>query len=416
MRPRVSRVVVSAALALALAAWTVPLGAVRQLPGTAAFNLTEVLNRYEQNRAPDPDELASLIPMTLDGRLLASFEQSAGEWLRANGPTGIDRRRLTLAAFVLDVVSAERDRTATVSAPLIEWACERLREMPEPWPAERAWQIATVGLLENSPIQTDLAEHLSHARARFKNEPWFLLADAWAQQRGIRANPLKGASTGPYPVFNIMSFPSGSNGGAYPQRIATEWFNIGMDVADPGFTGRIVVDDPHHDALAGAGFAPHWPVVPSPAAANLKKARDDYQRAMDTPALAAEAVLRLAYLDLAYGKADDAVYHATIGLARAAGPDLEYVGHVLLGRARERQHRWDDAEAAYRAALVAVPDARTAANALAQLLKARGAESDAAAILARLTGSSPPDPWQVFEKGDLVPYVTLIDQLRKALL
>jgi hypothetical protein len=61
-----------------------------------------------------------------------------------------------------------------------------------------------------------------------------------------------------------------------------------------------------------------------------------------------------------------------------------------------------------------VPGARTATLTLVRLLENRGSRREADAILARLTNPAPPDPWLVFEKGDLVPYATLMDQLRQA--
>lgn len=409
-------------LLLAIAAPTPRVHASNQ---DAAFDLAKALDRYEQGNVPTAAERPMLAAMAADGRLLATLQKDGSEWLRSGGPAGIDGRRLALAAFVLEAVAADRDATGAVSSPLIEWACENLRETQEPLPAERAWQIATVALMESGASWYDLAAHLAHARARFKDEPRFLFADAWVQRSGIpvgfQHNNM--VSTNPYfpngplapvgPIANapVMVF--------FPQRTAGEWFAVGMDATQPGFTGGSVVDIPHSGTMppvAPVGMVQRdlRLLPPSELERRWSKANDDYQHARGSSALAAEAELRLGQLDLSYSKPKDAADHFTRALQRTSDRDVEYLANYLMAMAQERQSQWSTAASYYQQAFEANPNGRAAINAWAKLLDNHGKPADASEMRARVTDPAAIDPWEMFTRGDLVPVADLIAQLRKA--
>jgi len=385
-----------------------------QTPSLTLPDVAPILDRYHLGTVPTPAELSTLTAAAADGRLLSSLRTGGWDWLQDGGPAGIRGRRLTLAALVLEVVSAEHDAGGALSTPVIEWACANLREA-DPLPAERTWQVATVALLQTGASRSDLEVHLAHARTRFKNEPRLLLADAWLERSGIPSNFRHNnmVSTNPYfpngplmpvgvvanaPVLQLYTVLNAS-----PDTTAREWSTTGTS--------------PFESRSRGIGMVEHDgpPLFSSSAAeSSWRAAKDDYKHARGTAALAAEAELRLGQLDLLYAKPTKALDHFTAAANRASDPDLQYLAYFLMGQSEERQAHLSPACVYYRKALEANPNGRAAIDAWAGALEKEGLFADAAAIRARVTDPAAADPWKAFTKGDLVPVKSLVEQLRKA--
>jgi tetratricopeptide (TPR) repeat protein len=389
-----------------------------------AFDLAQALDRYEQGTAPTAAELPMLAMASADGRLLASLRTAGWDWLQIAGPAGIRGRRLTLAALVLEAVSAQRDTSGAVSVPVIEWACANLRES-DPLPAERTWQVATVALMLGGASRGDLAVHLAHARPRFKDDAQLLLADALVQRSwipdGFQHNDM--VSTNPYfpngPLMPVGPIANAPTLLFFPNRTAAEWAAVGMDPSLPGFTGGNVVDIPHGGGMAipasvGMVQSDLRLLPPSVIEIRLLAAKNDYKRARGTKAVAAEAELRLGQLDLLYAKPKDAFDHFTAALERTSDLNLQYLAYYLIGQSEERQGQWSAACFYYHKALDANPNGRTAIEAWAGALDKMALSADALAMRARVTDPAAVDPWIAFARGDLAPVTALIDQLRQA--
>lgn len=155
--------------------------------------------------------------------LLEDLKLQAPKWIEAGGAEDWNRRRLAAATFALEAARAGEWRewkwiqnipVPTLSwkpAPLLlEWGCALVREEPPPRPIERVWQLAALAVAQRSEDAqfligiTALAEatpapprrhpedvvntkdeigHLTHAMARFLDEPRFVLAQAIARER-----------------------------------------------------------------------------------------------------------------------------------------------------------------------------------------------------------------------------------------
>jgi hypothetical protein len=393
-------------------------------PQAPALDVALILERYEAATAPTAAELSTLAAAAADGRLLATLRTAGWDWMQAGGPAGIRGRRLTLAALVLEAVSAQRDTSGVVSVPVIEWACANLRES-DPLPAERTWQIATVGLMLAAASRSALEAHLAHASPRFKDEPQLLFADALLQRSwipdGFQHNNM--VSTNPY-FPNGPLMPVGPIANApvllfFPNRTAAEWAAVGMDPSLPGFTGGNVVDTPHGGGMAIAGSVGMVTqdlrlLPPSAIEIRLLAAKNDYQRARGTKAVAAEAELRLGQLDLLYANPKNAFDHFTAALERTSDLNLHYLAYYLIGQSEEQQAQWSAACFYYHKALDANPNGRTVIEAWAGALDKMGLSADALAMRARVTDPAAADPWDAFSTGALGPAAPLIEQLRKA--
>jgi tetratricopeptide (TPR) repeat protein len=344
-----------------------------------------------------------------DGRLLASLRTAGWDWLQAGGPAGIRGRRLSLAAVVLEAVSAQRDATSVVSTPVIEWACANLRETEKPLPAERAWQIATVALMQRGASVGDFSIHLAHAQMRFKNEPQLFLADAWLQRSWIpdrfrHKDLVWWANPATYATGDVSRIPM------------LVWSPAGTITSSgnsaPGFNGRENSQYWYFENATPMGGVQVSP--PSDDEHYFLMAKVDYRRARGTAAVAAEAELRLGQLDLLYANPKNAVDHFTAALQRTSDRDLQYLAYYLIGQSEERQAQWSAACFYYSKALDANPNGRTAIEAWAGALEQLGLFGDAIAMRARVTDPAASDPWNAFSKGDLGPVAPLIEQLRKA--
>jgi tetratricopeptide (TPR) repeat protein len=164
---------------------------------------------------------------SLDG-FLRDLEAHGSAWIDAAGPAERDRRELAAAVVALEAARAGEwrewklrlgmtlpsdpggpPRPPTIilywKAPplLIEWACELMREGHQPRALERAWFLASVAVAERaedyefmvgdtkldeladkgvSEYNSDVIQHVRHARLQFPDEPRFKLAQAIAEE------------------------------------------------------------------------------------------------------------------------------------------------------------------------------------------------------------------------------------------
>lgn len=121
------------------------------------------------------------------------MRKAGDQWIRAGGAAAEPTRRIQLATFVLDFLSVQDNfeywQYHDAVANLFEWASGLVRNGPAR-PEERLWHLAGISLLERFGASWLLEIHLGYARARFPDEPRFLLARAvsvemqlWPQRR-----------------------------------------------------------------------------------------------------------------------------------------------------------------------------------------------------------------------------------------
>lgn len=172
-------------------------------------------------------------------------------------------------------------------------------------------------------------------------------------------------------------------------------------------TARVPGDVP---LLTAAGwFSAHRADLPAAPAWSLRTAqtrRRQYQEialryltsAVAADPQAPEAALRLAHLEMAMGRTQPAAARLAVLLARDdLDRSLAYVGHLVLGRIHENEHRVTEAEQEYREAMTLDPVAQSARVALAQLLHATGNPDEAADIVQAMLSAGEArtgnDPW-----------------------
>jgi len=168
---------------------------------TVSASFLEAMDRYERG---DP----SGRPLSFDSAqtFTSSFEnlrKAAPVWISADPPQQA-RRRLAIATYALDLINANpfvvadgpamrladealrmtadiRALASASAADVVEWACGVLRE-GAPLPAERAWHVAAIAVLERFRGQSALDSDIEHAENRFPNDPEWALARAVAQE------------------------------------------------------------------------------------------------------------------------------------------------------------------------------------------------------------------------------------------
>jgi tetratricopeptide (TPR) repeat protein len=131
------------------------------------------------------------------------FRRDAIAWIAAGPLADQPRRRLSAATYALDLLKDFEEtllwEETQAASTLLEWACARLRESA-PLPAERAWHIAALAVLERSSTVTVLRRHLEHAESRFPDDDkWTLvraLTDEWESRERPRDDGTMAISSG----------------------------------------------------------------------------------------------------------------------------------------------------------------------------------------------------------------------------
>jgi hypothetical protein len=121
--------------------------------------------------------------------------------------------------------------------------------------------------------------------------------------------------------------------------------------------------------------------VPAEALAELRTAARDFESALAADPACGEALLHLGRIRLLDGRDADA--ERTLRAAAAADSvPVRYLATLWLGALAERQSRYADAEAQYRAASDVFPWGQSAPLALSHVLMRAGREADAREVLA----------------------------------
>jgi Flp pilus assembly protein TadD len=149
----------------------------------------------------------------------------------------------------------------------------------------------------------------------------------------------------------------------------------------------------------------------------IKSAAAHFKALVSADAVNLEANLRYARVQLVIGDGSLARQYLADARRLSADPAAQYVSQLLEGVSWENDGQMERAETAYRAALAAVPGARSAATRLAALLFVKGQAADARTILDASLGpdQASVDPWVTFAAGDGHRATSLLASLRTAL-
>ena len=142
-----------------------------------------------------------------------------------------------------------------------------------------------------------------------------------------------------------------------------------------------------------------------------------YTDAARLASVAAEANVRQGFLLFRWGRLRDALVAIDRGLAAAADDTaLRYLGLLVRGRTLLALGRTSEAQQSYERAAEVIPNAQTAATALAALLVTQGQGVDAAtwAARARAPDTRASDPWLIYWLGDARFGDVLSRQIREA--
>ena len=371
-------------------------------------SIYEFLDRYVHGDFAAAREFAT----TVTDKQIRAVEDQAGRWIDANRAT-VAQRRLAAATFVLDVSHEWHDTANWPNAErLIAWACGELSETPgPPQPGERLWYQASIALLSGAQdwmfllggskgrrsgkpgVDEEFARgHLSHALARFPNEPVFAFASAVAVE-------------------------------------SMSW-EVGAARGDPNRRGMIpgeIPRDPGARTTATSGNGDtddQRPAAPPrsraqqnfmPGAAEVRDLARRFVRLSSEAPIAAEANLRAGLLSYRLSDPDGALGYVAQTVTLTNDAYLVYLSKLVEGVIRERQDRLDEAAAAYRAALDAVPRAQSATVMLTSSLMRLGRIAEASAVSESFLAPGPPviDPWRQYRLGEFRSWPSLMTRLRE---
>jgi tetratricopeptide (TPR) repeat protein len=370
-------------------------------------SIYEFLDRYVHGDFAAAGEFAA----TVTDKQIRAIEDQAGRWIDANRAT-VAQRRLAAATFVLEVSHEWHDTANWPNAErLIAWACGELSETPgPPQPGERQWYQASIALLSGAQdwmfllggskgrrsgkagVDEEFAHgHLSHALARFPNEPVFAFASAVAVE-------------------------------------SMSW-EVGAARADPNRRGMIPGEIPKDPGTRANGTSvngdgddqrPAAPPRPRnhsnlPGAAEVRDLALRFVRLSSEPPIAAEANLRAGLLSYRLSDPDGALSYVAQTVTLTNDAYLVYLSKLLEGVIRERQDRLEEAATAYRAALDAVPRAQSATVMLTSTLMRLGRIAEASAVSESFLAPGPPviDPWRQYRLGEFRSWPSLMTRLRE---
>lgn len=351
-------------------------------------------------------------------QLARAFPDQARRWIEA-GAADAAKRRLTAATFVIDAVRHWAGSADWQYArPLLVWGCAELTSSGVPTRAERIWHLAAIAVAQRAddwtlvmgrtreagrPFKTvkdplvneENQGHLSHALARFPNEPRLALASAVAAEN--------------------MSWVVGAFGRDRNLTGGLTFGDIDHLYLDQLRAGRLVAEDGSARRIPAAKLLARLHIA---RVDEVRRLRDRYLALTRLPDVAAEAHVRLALVATRFAQPDEALRHLEYAQELADEPYVLYLSYLVAATVHERQERDDEAIDAYRAALTVFPRARSATSLLAARLVGLGRQAEAAALaddfFAAGSGDLAGDPWSTYRLGDFRLLASYLGQLRAA--
>lgn len=368
------------------------------------LNAVEMLDLYERRR-----ELA-LTGFGTNLHVDSVYDELTREgkkWVAAKGPAEIDRRRLVLATFVLEIVerlAPDREQTmaeseiralargtaaprggGSATAPtnrssaaaadtewgvamrLVNWVRQQLVDQRTAPPLEIVWHQAFIGLIQyyamkeggapNTMVIGDLKIELEYLRDRYPKEPQFLLAWAWGDYWDYRPD-------------------------------ASMLWSEKMDV----------------DHL--------WDTWDIPF---LHSAEGYYAAALANASTAAEAKVRIAEMRLKRNDPDGALAILHDVDATSGDREIRYLSSLEQGWAYDMKGDVAKSIESFRRALAFLPDAQTASIALAGALMIGGQPDEASDLVDRALTEHVLDPWIFHRYPAFEHYPDLMNKLREEL-
>ncbi len=367
-------------------------------------SIYELLDRYTSGDVT----AARTFARTVTEKQVRAMEDQSGRWIDAN-PARRSQRRLAAATFVLDA-AREWQGTANwhYARRLISWACHGFASAETPPQAgEQLWFQASVALIGGAedwwfllgksglgnarkggkaPLDDEVFRgHLAHAMTRFPDDAKFALASAVS--------------------IESLSWEVGALG------------------RDPNRRG-MVAGEIEPDVLARSGAEtdgartgspePRRALIANQGVAEVRRVGRRFDSLVTQPQIAAEAHVRAGLVSFRMSNGDQAISHLSQAVTLTEDPYLVYLSRLIEGVVRERQGRDDEAIAAYRAALQAVPRAHTASTMLAARLIKMGRLTEASEVAEVFFAPGPPavDPWRFYRLGDFRSWPAIMKQLR----
>jgi hypothetical protein len=380
-----------------------------------AGQITDILDVYDRG-GHDAAILSALGAGPVD-TVRSAIEREASGWTEKEGPATASRRRIVVAAFVIDFARAkyaaiqakagigmfqrpmthgyanEVERAWSELRPLVEWACARLRRQPAAVPLELEWFAASVQLFRDfgdadvhpvpgSGLPNEYGQapgHLGHARTRFPDEPWIRIMVAERQTNRLASSIRVRVELSEREYAKI------------------EWL-------------RTIPDAPRSAARdASVRYA---------YLADLRRARQDLLPLAADQSVRARVNLNLGSIALSFAERDLARQYFDDIAPWTSNPCVIYLGSFLRGRVDDLEKRPVEAERAYRAALSTVPRAQSGAIALAELLWRHNRPGEAS-VLAESAFSGPSladDPWTAWQNaGHCTEWPRFMNDLRQGL-
>jgi tetratricopeptide (TPR) repeat protein len=153
----------------------------------------------------------------------------------------------------------------------------------------------------------------------------------------------------------------------------------------------------------------------APGASDELEVTHRYEAAMRFPETEGEARVRAAWFLHRTGKSDRALSLLADASGRSTDRQVRYFADLVRGQVLRALGRFDDAAAAFDAALTTWPGAQSARVALMTLLVSRG-DRERSVALAQATETAPDDqfdPWWTYWLGDFRAYPAIIAGLRE---
>ena len=346
---------------------------------TQTPQVTDFIDAYFQGRYDEAVKRAAAVEDL--GPLRLRVVQDVPVWIRAD-PALTEQRRAAAAAFLLELTHARLESDWGRLVDLVEFMCVELRAGTPSPSFERAWHRASVALagrararlwllgefaqLPHQPARRPTAEssptvspkHLMHALERFPDDPQLRLARivAWTWDRDQE------------PVRNV---------------------------------------EPRRDL----------PVTLARRAPPQREAITALQPLTEDAVVGAEALFRTGQIHFSMGEHAAALQAFEQAQPRATDPAIRYVAFFSAGRALEALKQPARAIEQYRKALDVMPNAESAAIALASLLFVRDDRESAVSLFDRTfpNQSAAADPGRLVGYGSFMHWPSLRAAMRAEL-